>query len=71
LPQVTNSPWFHSQNNIWGGVLHNKATHYTFSSMLVCHFIPLRPKYLPQHPILKYPWRVFHTQCDRPSFTYI
>ena len=31
--------------------------------------IPLRPKYSPQHPILKYPQSTFLPQCQRPSFT--
>jgi hypothetical protein len=30
---------------------------------------PLRPKYSPQHPILKYPRPTFLPQCQRPSFT--
>jgi len=29
----------------------------------------LRPKYLPQHPILKHPQPMFLAQCERPSFT--
>ena len=32
------------------------------------HFVPLRPKYLPQHPILKHPQRTFLLQCERPRF---
>ena len=56
---------------IWGGVLHHEATHYAYSSMPVCYFIPLRPKYLPQHPILKHPQAMFVPQFERPSFTSI
>jgi hypothetical protein len=26
---------------------------------LSCHFIPLRTKYSPQHPVLKHPFRIF------------
>jgi hypothetical protein len=33
-----------------------------------CHFVPLRPKYSPQHPILKHPQTTFLPQCERPSF---
>jgi hypothetical protein len=29
----------------------------------------LRPKYTPQHPILKHPQPTFLSQCQRPSFT--
>jgi hypothetical protein len=35
---------------------------------LPCHLVPLRPKYSPQHPILKYPQPTFFPQCQRPSF---
>jgi len=30
---------------------------------------PLRPKYSPQHPVLKHPQPTFPPQCERPSFT--
>jgi hypothetical protein len=40
----------------------------TFSP-LPCYLIPLRPKYSPQHPILKYPQPTFFPQRQRPSFT--
>ena len=33
------------------------------------HLIPLRPKYLPQHPILEHPTTVFLTQSARPTST--
>ena len=33
--------------------------------------VPLRPKYLPQHPILEHPQPMFLPQCERPSFTLI
>ena len=34
-----------------------------------CCLIPLRPKYSPQHPILKHPQPTFFPQCQWPSFT--
>ena len=34
-----------------------------------CYLVPLRPKYLPQHPTLKHPQSTFLPQCVRPSFT--
>ena len=34
-----------------------------------CHLVPLRPKYSPQHPILKYPQPTFFPQCKRPGVT--
>jgi len=39
------------------------------SSPLPCYLVPLRPKYLPQHPILKYPQPIFLPQCETPNFT--
>ena len=34
-----------------------------------CYLVPLRPKYSPQHPILKHPQPTFLPQHQRPSFT--
>ena len=34
-----------------------------------CYLVPHRPKYSPQHPILKHPQPAFIPQCQRPSFT--
>jgi hypothetical protein len=39
-----------------------------FSSLL-CHLIPLKPKYAPPHRILKHPHTTFLPQCARPCFT--
>ena len=36
---------------------------------LPCYLVPPRPKYSPQHPILKHPQPTFLPQCQRPSFT--
>ena len=33
------------------------------------YLVPLKPKYSPQHPILKYPQLLFLPHCQRPSFT--
>jgi hypothetical protein len=35
------------------------------SSPLPCYLVPLRPKYSPQHPILKHPQSTFYPQCER------
>jgi hypothetical protein len=35
------------------------------------HLVRLKPKYSPQHPILKHPQSSFLPQCMRPSFTLI
>jgi hypothetical protein len=34
-----------------------------------CYLVPPRPKYSPEHPILKHPQPTFLPQCKRPSFT--
>ena len=36
---------------------------------LPSHLIPLRPKYSPQHPILKHPQPTFLPHFERPNFT--
>ena len=33
------------------------------------NFLQLKPKYLPQYPILKNPQPIFLSHCERPSFT--
>jgi hypothetical protein len=38
-------------------------------SPIPSYLIPPRPKYSPQHPILKHPQPTFLPQCQRPSFT--
>jgi hypothetical protein len=35
----------------------------------ICHFLPVRSKYLPQHLVLKCPQFVFFPWCERPTFT--
>jgi hypothetical protein len=35
---------------------------------LPCYLDPPRPKYSPQHPVIKHPHPTFHPQCKRPSF---
>jgi hypothetical protein len=43
------------------------STLYSFSP-LPCYLIPLRPKYSPQHPILRHPQPTFPNQYERLSF---
>src|SRR5215469_17443073 len=42
--------------------------HYVIFS-IPCYLVPLRPKYSPQHPILKHPKPTLLPQCQRPGFT--
>ena len=39
-----------------------------YFSPLSCYIVPLRPKYSPQHPILKHLQPTSLPQCERPSF---
>jgi len=52
--------------NMWCGVQVMKRLIMQFPSPL-CHLIPLRPKYLPQHSITKHPWPIVRLQFERPS----
>jgi hypothetical protein len=40
-----------------------------YFSPFPCYPVPLRPKYSPQHPILKHPQPTFLPKCERPSLT--
>jgi len=59
---------FDSQINIWRGVQDDKLL-IMQSPVVPCHFLPLKPKYLPQIPILERPQPVLFCQCERESFT--
>ena len=47
----------------------HEAPHYVVFS--TPYLVPLRPKYPPQHPILKHPQPMFVPQCEGPSLTTI
>jgi hypothetical protein len=47
VPYSTHLPWFHHSNKVWASSLCN----FLHPNR---HFIPLRSKYSPQHPVLKY-----------------
>jgi hypothetical protein len=59
--------FYHPHNSGWA-VQINKLL-IMILSPLPSYLIPLRPKYSPQHPILKYPQPTFLPKCQRPSFT--
>ena len=40
-----------------------------YFSPLTRYLVPLRPKYSPQHPILKHLQLTFLLKCERPYFT--
>jgi hypothetical protein len=58
-----------SSTNIWWGVQIMQLLSMQLPPIF-CHFITLRPKYLPQNPILKHPQPVFLPECERSSYTH-
>ena len=59
---------FDQPNNFWWGVQIIKLQLRSFFP-IPCYLVPLRPKYLPQHPTLRYPQTTFLHQRERPCFT--
>jgi len=47
-PHLSHHPWFDHPSSIWWGV--QIITLLMQFSPVSCHFLPLRPKYLPQYP---------------------
>ena len=66
IPQPSQTSWFYHLNNIWWEVQVIKFL-IMLSSPFLCYPVPLRPKYLPQHPILEHPQPMFLAQCERRS----
>ena len=54
MPRLSHSSRFNHPHNIGWGVQIIKL-HIMYFSLLSCYLVPLRPKYSPQHPILKHP----------------
>jgi hypothetical protein len=54
---------------IFGEECRQQSTSFTESPSFPCFLVSLRPKYLPQHPILDDSQPMFLPQYDRPSFT--
>jgi hypothetical protein len=59
-PHPSHSFWFDHSNNIWSEV-HIMKPVIMQSSPVPCYPVPLRPKYLPQHLVLKHRHRMFVT----------
>ena len=68
MPHPTYSSRFYPPKNIGWGIQTIKLLNIQFST-LAFYVFPLRPKYSPQHSILKHPQPTFLPQCNRPSFT--
>jgi hypothetical protein len=67
-PHPSHSYRFYHPNNTGLAVQTIKFLIMKFSP-LPCHLVPLRPKYSPQHLIIKHSQSTFLPQCERPSFT--
>ena len=67
LHQSHSSRFYHPHNIGWG--VQNITFLIMNFSPFPCYLMPLRPKYSPQHPILKEAWPTFLPQCHWPSFT--
>ena len=68
MTRPSHSSRFYYLRNIWWAVQIIKLLIMQFSPH-PSYLVPPRPKYSPQHPILKHPQRTFLSQCERPSFT--
>ena len=68
MPHPSHSSWFDSLNNNRWGIQSIKLL-FMQPTPLHCYLVPLRPKYLPQHPILEHPQPMTVPRRDRPSFT--
>jgi hypothetical protein len=58
MSHPSHTPRFDHPNNIWRSVQVMKLLIMKFSSVSY-HFLPLRSKYSPQHPVLKHPQSMF------------
>ena len=68
MPRPPHSPQFdHPNNNGWG--VRSLSSSLCSFFPLPCYIAPLRPRYCPQHLILKHPQPTFLPHCELPSFT--
>jgi hypothetical protein len=58
MPCPSHPPWLDNSNYTWRTVQVMKLPIMQFS-LTSYHFIPLRSKYSPQHPVLKHPQSMF------------
>jgi len=69
VSHTSHSSWCDDLNNIWWEIHIMKLL---FISLLHSRYLVLlRPKYLPQHPVVEHPQPMFLPRCERPSFTSI
>jgi len=68
IARPPHSSWFdHPNNNGWAVQI--IKLHIMQFSAFPCYLVPLRPKYSPQHPIIKHPQPTLLPKRQRPSFT--
>jgi len=63
MPRPSHSSWFDHPNDVWWGVQIVKLL-ILYVSPLPCHFVPLRPKYLPKYHNIKHCQPMFLPQCE-------
>jgi len=68
MPSLSHPSRFDHPNNIWRAVQIIKLL-VMQSYVLPSYLVPLRPNYIPQHPVLEHPDPLFFPECYRPSFT--
>jgi hypothetical protein len=68
MPRSSRPPWFDDASNISWSLQVTKFI-IVKHSIASCHFLPLRHKYSPQHPVLKHPQSMLFPCSVRPIFT--
>jgi hypothetical protein len=68
VPRRYCAPWFDYSNNTRRPLPVTKLINIKLSP-LTCRFLPPRPKYLPQLPVLERPQPAFFRPCEKSSFT--
>ena len=63
----SHSSWFDQSTSMWWEAQFLKRLIMQFSPV-PSHFFRIRPKYIPQHPILKHPQPIFFRLFGKPSF---
>ena len=64
----SHSSWFHQPIKILLQIMEPLIMLFCPLPPLPFYFVSPRPKYSPQHPILKHPLPTFLSQCDSPRF---
>lgn len=68
VPRRSHSSWYEHSDNICWWVLITKLN-IVQSAPFPCYVVPVRPKYLPQHPVLDCPQTELLCLHERPNFS--